>query len=861
LRHYLIGLVLLFVIAGGSGAWYASVQAKGDALADAGQDASFGARLAAKQVGEDLATLRATVQQMAATPGVAQAFGRPRECSLSFAAPHGATGGPLDLVRTDASVACSSRPVSTSEGDYAGAAWLRQAAPAAALTAPTSDRRTGHEAVVATAPVPGVGVVAAFLDLDGLGDALAEFFGGPRHLEFLVATGDAATILTRSPDPAGWIGKPLAGTPFAVSARSTEGTDVVGTRRVYGQATVEGLGWRVYAGASRGQALAAARRLTQRHGLIVGAGLVAGLLATLLVYRRITRPIARLSGAVRTATATTGGPPVTVDGPREVAALGDDFNDLVAAVNHELVERRRAEDTARDMERNYRQLFDRNPYPMYVFDPGTLAIIDVNDAAVAYYGYSRDPFRTMGVAGLCLPEDVPALTDAIATAGNVERWRALRQVKRDGTVTEANVTSHVLSFAGRKARCAIVEDVTERAELERRLHQSQRLESLGQLAGGVAHDFNNLLAIILGYATMAADDVEAAARTDESWRALHGDLAQIIQAGDRATSLIRQLLSFARVEVTQPRVLDLNAVVTDVEQLLRRSIGADINLHTNLTGEPWRVTADPGQVEQVLVNLAVNARDAMPVGGTLTIETDNLTVDEHYAAHHPGTRPGRYLRLRVSDTGSGMSQATLDRAFEPFFTTKPKGHGTGLGLATIYGIITQAGGHAQMYSERGIGTTFSAMLPVTDEPAEISDTPTPRSHPGHGETILLVEDEDSLRALTERMLTRYNYTVITADGGAEALRVADQLQRVDLLLTDVVMPEMNGHDLATRLQARRPDLPVIYLSGYAEAVLVSRSTLPAGATLLSKPVSQHQLLAVIRRALDARERHARQPTG
>jgi CheY-like chemotaxis protein len=253
-------------------------------------------------------------------------------------------------------------------------------------------------------------------------------------------------------------------------------------------------------------------------------------------------------------------------------------------------------------------------------------------------------------------------------------------------------------------------------------------------------------------------------------------------------------------------------------------------------------------MEQVLVNLAVNARDAMPTGGTLTVDTDVITVDEHIAAQYPNLRTGRYVRLRVSDTGAGMNRATLDRAFEPFFTTKPKGHGTGLGLATIYGIVTQAGGHAHLYSEPGQGTTFSALLPVTDEPVAEADEPAVGDIAGAGETVLLVEDDDSLRAITERILARNGYRVLSAASAADATRLA-AAHDVDLLLTDVVMPDASGPDLAVELGERYPDLPVVYMSGYAESILATRTELPGGATLLHKPVSAQQLLGAIPRAI------------
>jgi PAS domain S-box-containing protein len=502
-------------------------------------------------------------------------------------------------------------------------------------------------------------------------------------------------------------------------------------------------------------------------------------------------------------------------------------------------------------------MFDASPYPIYLFDVETLRIVAVNDAAVSYFGYPRDRLLTMAVTDLCPVDDAAAVVRAMVAAGPVERGRRLRNVKHDGSVTDVDVTSHLTTFAGRRMRCAVVDDVTEREQLQRRLRQSERLESLGQLAGGIAHDFNNLLGIINGYASMSATDVEEMAAGDSAWRRLHSDLLEIVAAGDRAAGLTRQLLAFARADaVVELQVLDLNSVVTDVEKLLRRTLGEDITLITRLAEESRPVKADVGRLEQVLVNLAVNARDAMPRGGTLTIDTDEATVDDHYTAQHPGVRTGRYMRLRVSDTGTGMSKATLERAFEPFFTTKPTGQGTGLGLATIYGIITQAGGQAQIYSELGHGTTVAALLPITEERVEPVAATAAAPVPGAGQRILLVEDDDSLRALTERILDRNGYTVLSAATAAEAQELAGADDGIDLLLSDVVMPDMHGPDLALALLEDRPRLPVVFMSGYAETILAARSTLAPGAVLLNKPVSADELLSTIARGLKAGQRVA-----
>jgi PAS domain S-box-containing protein len=847
LRSYLLGLLVLFVAAAGVGIYAGWLQARRDAVSAARADASVAAGLAARQIEESLAVVRDVVDSVTTSPAVAQVFADPGACRLAFTL--GAAGdGHLDVLRPDGTVACSSAP--SAEGGpadgYAAASWLPAAVHTPQALAPVHDDRTGRPALVVTAVVPGLGLVAAFVDLAALGAAAGKMFGGARRLEFVITTQDRATVLTRSPDGLRWAGTPARDTPLTV----TGGTDVTGLPRLYEQATVDGYGWNVLAGADRSAALAGADRLARRQALIAALGLLAGLLATMIVQRHIAVPIGRLRAAIQTAT-TSGNldTTVAVTGPREVAELGAEFTTLLSTVNDELRQRRRAEDAAREHEHNYRQMFDASPNPIVLFDADTLDIVAVNAAAVAYYGRSCDTLLAMTFTDLLAPEERDG--PAADVAEPVERDRPQRHLKQDGTITEVCVTTYPMSFGGRKARCALVNDVTEREHLQLRLRQSDRLESLGQLAAGVAHDFNNLLGIINGYAGMAAADLEPAAARDPAWRPLHADLTEIVAAGDRATALTRQLLSFARADpAPETRVLDLNTVVADLDSLLRRALGEDITLITDLTTEPCRVHADPGRLEQVLVNLAVNARDAMPGGGTLTIETAPVTVDEHYAAQHPGLRTGQYMRLRVSDTGTGMSKATLERAFEPFFTTKPKGHGTGLGLATIYGIIAQAGGHAQIYSELGHGTTITALLPATDDRIEPDPTPAGRHQPGAGQMILLVEDDDSLCAITERILHRAGYAVLSARTVADARRLAATHPGIALLLTDVILPDMHGPALAATLHITHPDLPVIYLSGYTETILATRSTLPDGAVLLTKPVSGHQLLHAVGRVLN-----------
>jgi PAS domain S-box-containing protein len=399
-------------------------------------------------------------------------------------------------------------------------------------------------------------------------------------------------------------------------------------------------------------------------------------------------------------------------------------------------------------------------------------------------------------------------------------------------------------------------EALERAEmLQQQLQQAQRLENLGQLAGGIAHDFNNLLAVILNYTTFVSEEMDADAATMSDWAAhwetASGDVAQIKRAAERAARLTHQLLAFARREVVRPQVLDLDQVIAGLTEMLRRTLGEHIDVTTSSTGGLWPVLADPGQLEQVLVNLAVNARDAMPGGGTLTIQTSNVTVDADFIAGGSKALPGRHVRLRVSDSGTGMPADVIERAFEPFFTTKPEGAGTGLGLATVYGIIAQAEGHIQIYSEPGAGTTFSIMLPATAEAAVAAPEQVPYQRSPKGETILVVEDEDALLEVAKRIFTRNGYRVITASSGPEAIELVRTYPGdIHLLVTDVVMPQMLGKEVAERIRAIKPTIEVLFMSGYARRVLSSQGMLDPNVALVEKPFTEAELMGTAAQVLN-----------
>ncbi len=497
-------------------------------------------------------------------------------------------------------------------------------------------------------------------------------------------------------------------------------------------------------------------------------------------------------------------------------------------------------------EERYRALMEQANDAILLLDQGR-RIVEANRQAESLLGSPRGQLVGRCYDDFVVPEereDAAAERRRLSSSGTL-RIEECHLLKPDGTRVTVEISGSLIHVGGQPVVLEVLRDVTERRRLEDQLRQAATWEAIGRLAGGVAHDFNNMLAVIVGYSDLLLKDVA------EPRMRLRLD--EIHKAADRATALTQQLLAYSRRQVLQPKVLDLNEVVRDIEMMLQRLIGEDIQFTTVFEAALGRVTADPGQVEQIIVNLAVNARDAMPRGGKLIIETSNATLDEDYCRTHEGARPGAYVMLAVSDTGHGMDAATMAHIFEPFFTTKEVGRGTGLGLATVYGIAKQSGGRIDVSSEPG-GTTFKIYLPRLEaEWLGPGEKPVPPPPPPLGsEAILLVEDNEALRAMIHETLDGAGYTVVAGSNPREALGSADsRTAPIHLLLTDVVMPGMSGRELAEILEASRPGLRVVYMSGYTDEAISHHGVLNPGTRFLQKPFSAGALLRTVRQALDA----------
>jgi|CXWL01.1.fsa_nt_gi PAS domain S-box-containing protein len=509
-------------------------------------------------------------------------------------------------------------------------------------------------------------------------------------------------------------------------------------------------------------------------------------------------------------------------------------------------DRKDAELKLSDSEEQYRLLFDSNPHPMWVFDAASLAFLAVNEAAIRHYGYSRDQFLAMTIADVRPPDEVPHLHRWMAEHQDPLEARAagiFRHRKRDGSVIEVEVSSSGLIFRGRPARLVLALDVTEKRSLQSQLLLAQKMESVGRLAGGIAHDFNNLLGIMMGSGDLIRRQLPAGSPLRR-----HAD--DLLAAADRAAGLTRQLLAFSRRQVLQPRALDLNRVVADVEKMLRRLIGEDVELVTRLSPAVGVVLADAGQLEQVIMNLVVNARDALPQGGRIVIETTDTLLDTRAAERLLDAAPGRYAALVVRDNGHGIPPDVLSRIFEPFFTTKESGRGTGLGLSTVHGIVRQSGGQITVASTPGEGSVFTVLLPVVEASPVQAAPSINNALPRGNETILVVEDESLLLLIIAEHLTNLGYVVLEATNPRDAVARSQSFDGpIHLLLTDVVLPGGSGTNLARELVRSRPAMRLLFMSGFTTDQAF-QSGLRTGMPLLDKPFTATSLAESVRATLD-----------
>ncbi|MCI0487052.1 MAG: response regulator [Blastocatellia bacterium] len=522
---------------------------------------------------------------------------------------------------------------------------------------------------------------------------------------------------------------------------------------------------------------------------------------------------------------------------------------LVPAIEREANvrrERKRADSALRESEARFKRLVEPNIIGIIVADTRG-SITEANDAFLKMVGYAREelPLRWDEMTP---PEYRPGDEEVIERlkVSDIIAPFEKEYIRKDGSRVPVLIGGSLLESSRDDCICFVI-DLTERKRLERQLHQSQKMEAIGRLAGGVAHDFNNLLTAITGYSDLL---LMRLSDTDPQ----HSSLQEIKNAGDRAAALTRRLLVFSHKQVLQPKVLDLGETIASSVEMLRRLIGERVELVTVLDPNLGRVKADPAQMEEVIMNLATNARDAMPEGGKLIIEAANIYLDEAYGRSEFGTGPGHYVMLSVADTGCGMDEETRSHLFEPFFTTKEKGKGTGLGLSTVYGIVKQSGGHIKAYSETGIGTTFKIFLPRVEGEADSLRVRASGDEMLRGsETVLLVEDEEIVRRLARNILDAGGYRVLEAADAAEALEICERCEdQIDLMLTDVVMPRMNGFKLAERATILRPAMKVLYMSGYTGNALFNEGVAQNEVAFLQKPFTAYDLTYKLREVLDGR---------
>jgi PAS domain S-box-containing protein len=699
---------------------------------------------------------------------------------------------------------------------------------------------TGREVVAIDVPVKGPeGAVVAILSLSPRREVFADAL---RHQglpsSWLVGIFDRKGVLiARSRDEDQFVGQQASSTILSALVNEKEGIRESISREGIALLTAfshgEEFGWGVAIGVPRTELTAPAVDTAWRTLAISAILLALAIGVASLLARQILGPIAVLRQF-----ATEGAPiPET---PRTGLRETDAFAEALRAAGEQ---RRRSE-------QSFRYLFESSPLPKWVYDPVTLGFLAVNDAAIETYGYSREEFLAMRVSDLGPPEDVERVKAAVKSAGARQHVVDLRHRYKDGRLVDIESYSHPLTFEGRSARVVVILDVTARKAAEEQLRQSQKMEAVGQLTGGMAHDFNNLLGVIIGNLGLLADG----GPEDPDFMMF---VNEALAAAQRGAALNQSLLAFARRQPLRPVSVKLDKLVTGIVALLRRTLGERVEVVLDLKADVWPVVVDPSRLEAALINLATNARDAMPKGGRLEIAVMSQRLDEDYAAEHAEVTAGDYALLQVSDSGTGIPPDMLTRIFEPFFTTKGRGEGTGLGLSMVFGFMKQSGGHINVYSEPGVGTTFRLYLPRDRAPEESRETAGDESLPrGRGETVLVVEDDPALRRVVVRQIGQLGYRVEEAENAVEALKLLERGRAVDILFTDVVMAgRVDGFDLSRIVAQRWPATKIILTSGFPAPRASGEIVITPDTPLLSKPYQRRDLarilVATLRRDADA----------
>ncbi|HEY1161833.1 MAG TPA: ATP-binding protein [Candidatus Dormibacteraeota bacterium] len=788
LRNYMALFMVVLLAVAAVAAFSVRTMSEQDARQAAVADASFAADRASAELKSGFDQIAAVSGPLANDPSIAQLFADPAKCSLGYAPLGAFTTGHVDLVRLDGSIVCSSqKPAGGNSLIYAGQGWLSAAEPT--VVAPMLDPRSGNQVVVITYPVSGKGAFVWFLDLVPIGPHLASQFGsGVHQLEFLITTTNRQAVLARSIDSAHWVGRSLNGTPFASAASPTTGPDLSGTTRIYGRTSTNATGWHLYVGADEAGALAIADLSANRFLVIILAGVGAMSIVVFVVYRRVAEPVRRLSLVMRGSTPGQAASIVVGTGAREVTDLAEDFDTLMATVKRELAERLSDEEKALDSERNYRQLFEGHPQPMWLYDSQTLAFLRVNDAAIERYGYSREEFLGMTIKDIRPPEDLPKFLELAANPPAFDKSGPWTHLLKDGSRVQVLITSHAVNFGERGARFVLAEDLTESERLELELHQSQaRAEATAELGRAkdemismVSHEMRTPLASIVGFTEL----LSTRAVTDEQRKEF---LSVMLQEGHRLTSLINDFLDLRRIEGGH---LTMRFAPADVRALIERAVAmfgeTKQMVTTRIPNDLPLVRADSDSIFRVVANLLSNARKYSPNGGSIVVS----------AAAIDGM-----VEVSVQDEGLGIPADDLPRLFQKFFRIDTADRrairGTGLGLAISKNIVEAHGGKIGVASAGpGKGSVFYFTLPVGREQAQTGD-------------VLVVEDDSGFAHLLQAELAARNLTSIWA---ADA-ETAEHLMRNNIaraVVLDLLLPGLSGEAFLQRLRQRHGlTIPVV----------------------------------------------------